>query len=273
MDQNEKKLPTTHAVSTPNAKPPTQMETFKRAWHATNQKQLENYLASPKDALRFSSSVFDTINKTPKLLECSLESVFSAFITCAQLKLFPSNAGGEAYVLPYGKEAQFQLGYQGLITLLYRTGIVENITSSIIRSKDIFEYEEGLEPKLVHKPNVMSSDRGEAIGCYAIATLKGGHKQFKVMNKDEILKIKDMSKAKNSDFSPWNKNDPELWMWKKTVIKQLAKMLSKNEDVMKALEEDNKDSIVSNQLNASGPATGKASHAPTIIPVNELGNE
>lgn len=265
------KLPATHAVTTPNAKPPTQVERFKQAWAATNQKQLENYLGTPKEALKFSSSVFETINKTPKLLECSIESVFSAFITCAQLKLYPSNAGGEAYVLPYGKEAQFQLGYQGLITLLLRTGLVENITTSIVREKDVFEYEEGLEPKLIHKPNVMSNDRGNAIGCYAIAYIKGGTKQFKVMNKDEILKFKEFSKAKSSDFSPWNKNDPELWMWRKTVIKQLAKTLSKNEDVQKALEEDNKDSIISNQLNASGPATGKANH--TIVPLNELGNE
>lgn len=272
MDEQNKKI-ATHAVSTPNAKPPTQVETFKRAWAATNQKALENYLGNSKEALKFSSSVFETINKVPALLECSIESVFSAFITCAQLKLYPSNAGGEAYVLPYKGKAQFQLGYQGLITLLYRTGLVENITTSIIRANDHFEYEEGLEPKLIHKPNVMSSDRGEPIGCYAIATLKGGQKQFKVLNKAEILKFKDFSQAKASSYSPWNSNDPELWMWRKTAIKQLAKTLSKNEDVMKALEEDNKDSIISNQLNASGPATGKPNHGPTIVPVNELGNE
>jgi recombinational DNA repair protein RecT len=36
-------------------------------------------------------------------------------------------------------------------------------------------------------------------------------------------------------------------MWRKTLIKQLSKLLSKNADVFDALNEDNKDSIISDK--------------------------
>lgn len=62
------------------------------------------------------------------------------------------------------------------------------------------------------------------------------------MAKDEVLAFKEFSKSKNSPFSPWNpKNDPELNMWRKTAIKQIAKLLPKNEEIYKAIEQDNEE--------------------------------
>jgi len=62
----------------------------------------------------------------------------------AELGLFPSTVSGEAYILPYYNgttkrlEAQFQLGYKGIITLLYRAGIT-SVYSDIARENDKFE--------------------------------------------------------------------------------------------------------------------------------------
>ena len=65
------------------------------------------------------------------------------------------------------------------------------------------------------------------------------------MNVEDIMKFKEFSKSKNFDSTPWlEKNDPELNMWKKTVLKQLSKMLPQNEALVKAIEIDNKDSTV-----------------------------
>jgi recombination protein RecT len=261
----------THIITKENARPSTPIDQFKTELAIKHYKAIENYLNNDKDkAAKFASSVLHCVNRLPALLDCDRNSVFDAFITCAQLNLFPSNAGGEAYILPYKGKAQFQLGYQGLITLLARTGV--SITTGVVFEKDIFEYEEGLEPRLVHKPNVMMPDRGAAIGCYAIARLPNGEKQFKVMGAADILKFKEFSQAKASTYSPWNSNDPELWMWRKTVIKQLAKTLSKNEDVNIAIEKDNEESIIAKyQQNASSPAVGAAQHK--LVAINELGNE
>lgn len=253
---------TTHVTIPKPIRPPTDLEVFKTELNRDYLKQVTNYFNGEKEkAMKFMSAAVYSVQKTPKLLECDKQSLMTALMTCAEYGLYPSNASGEAFILPYAGKAQFQLGYQGVITLLYGAG-VQSISASIIREKDQFEYEEGLEPKLVHKPDVMSADRGKAIGAYAVAVVNG-QKMFKVMNEAEIMRFKDFSKAKSSDFSPWNSNDPELWMWKKTVIRQLSKVLPKNERLMKAFEADNEDSnIPKANLDAGGPAVAKAFHLP-----------
>jgi recombinase, phage RecT family len=165
----------------------------------------------------------------------------------AQLGLMPSDVSGEAYVLPYKGKAQFQLGYQGLITLFYRAG-GQSIQAEIVRKNDKFSYKNG---KIEHEIDIFKSnkDRGEAVGAYAIATV-GGQEIVKAMNKDDILNIGiKFSKSYNTDYTPWKeKNDPELMMWKKTVLKQLGKLLPKNETINRALAADNEDSIIGDRM-------------------------
>lgn len=225
--------------------PLTPIDSFRIDLQERHAKAINNFFrGDEKRVMKFMSSVVYSMQTVPKLMECSRDSVISAFMTCAEYELYPSSASGEAYVLPYKGEAQFQLGYQGVITLLYRAGM-KNITAEIVYEKDDFEYQAGLTPKLIHRPNVFQK-RGEAIGVYAVATLPSGETQFKVLGKDDIMKFKEFSKSKGSEYSPWNpKNDPELSMWKKTAIKQLAKFLPKNSAVYEAFEKDNKDSRIS----------------------------
>lgn len=214
------------------------------------QKQIENYFGDKKKAMKFLSAVVSAAQRLPELLECDPTTVINSFMTMAQLELMPSDVSGEAYVLPYkhhGKyEAQFQLGYQGLVTLFYRAG-AKSITAEIVRARDSFSYVNGV---ITHSPDVFSRDRGEPIGAYVIVELQQGGKVSKVMNKEEIMGIgKKFSKSYNSDFTPWKeKNDPELWMWKKTVLKQAAKLVPKNETIFKAIAEDNKESNIAERM-------------------------
>lgn len=219
-------------------------EDLKMILHKNYTNQIKNYLGDEKKAMKFLSSVMGTVQKIPKLLECEPTSVINSFMTMAQLGLMPSDVSGEAYVLPYGGKAQFQLGYQGIVTLAYGAG-VQAIRSDVIRANDLFTYENG---QINHKIDIMksNSERGEIIGAYAIATVNG-IEIAKAMNIKDIVEIgKKFSKSFSTDFSPWNeKNDPERWMFKKTVLKQLAKMLPKNEKLFVAISEDNKDSRIS----------------------------
>jgi len=252
---------------------------------ATNyMKQIENYFGDPKKAMKFLSSVVASVQKNPKLLECEPTSVINAFITMAQLELMPSEVSGEAYVLPYndrnkGLIAQFQLGYQGLVTLFYRAG-AKKIHSDIVRKNDKFSYVNG---EITHEPDVFSADRGEARGAYVIIDLQQGGRVAKVMSAAEIMGIgKKFSKSYSSSFSPWNQSqDPELWMWKKTVLKQAAKLVPKNESIYKAIAEDNKDSEIEdhkdrfNGLELPVPAriaekkAAQGQETPTAAPIEE----
>lgn len=212
--------------------------------HKNYLNQIKNFFGDEKQAMKFLSSVMSSIQKLPTLLECEPMSIINSFMTMAQLGLMPSDVSGEAYVLPYKNKAQFQLGYQGFITLAYRAG-VNSIFAEIVRKNDKIEIANG---KVAHSvdPTKTMSQRGDVIGAYAVINYKG-ELMGKYMHIDDIYEhAKNFSKSYNSDFSPWKeKNDPEGWMAKKTVLKQAMKLVPKNETINKAIAFDNQDSRIS----------------------------
>lgn len=163
---------------------------------------------------------------------------------------------GQAYVLPYLNkgvlEAQFQLGYKGLIDLAYRSGEVESIQAHVVYANDTFECEYGLSPKLTHKP--AEKDRGEPVKVYAVFKTKGGGFGFEVMSMDDVRKhAAKYSKAYNSSFSPW-KSDFE-GMAKKTVLKRVLKYAPlKTEFVRAVVQDDSIKEDISDEM-YSVPAT------------------
>lgn len=207
---------------------------------------LNSYFNRDKEkTLKFLNSVAHCASVTPKLLECSQDSIINAFMKCAEYNLFPSSVSGEVYILPYynkGKlEAQFQLWYKGIIVLLDRVGI--KIYADIVKENDICEITSGMDQNIYHKYPLTS--RGEAIGVYAIAINKNGEKIMKYMSAEEVLEFKKFSKGKTEEYSPWNKkNDPELNMWRKTVIKQISKNLSLSAEIYEAIAVDNEESSI-----------------------------
>lgn len=203
------------------------------------QKALNNFFAwDEKKTLKFLSAVGYCVQSTPKLLECSEQSLMWSFMKCAEYNLFPSSVSGEVYILPYGWIAQFQLGYKGIISLLYRAGI-GSIYTDIVRANDRFKVTSGLNPNIEHEYAL--ENRWDPIWVYVVCSVNN-EKIWKYMWRDEVLAFKKFSKSAWSTSSPWDpKNDPELNMWRKTVIKQVAKNLSLTEDVYSAIAEDNKD--------------------------------
>lgn len=216
------------------------VDSVKTELFTQHQKALNNFFSwDEKKTLKFLSAVAYCIQSTPKLLECTQDSIISSFMKCAEYNLFPSSVSGEAYILPYWTVAQFQLGYQGIITLLYRAWIT-SIYTDIVRKNDKFKVISGLNPNIEHEYAL--ENRGDPVWVYVVCTVNG-EKIWKYMAKDEVLKFKEFSKSKNFGSTPWDpKNDPELNMWRKTAIKQVAKLLPKNEEIFKALENDNDES-------------------------------
>lgn len=212
-------------------------------------KQIENLFGDKEKALEFLSNVVASVQRVPKLMECTPESLLNSFVVMASLKLMPSGVSGEAFVLPYNIKgtmvAQFQLGYQGLVTLFYRAG-ARSIVAEIVHARDEFS---NLNGEIKHVFDPFLDDRGDAIGAYVIVELQTGGKIYKAMSKKQILGIaQKFSKSYGGDFGPWSKGqDPELWMWKKTVLKQAAKLVPKNETIYKAIAADNEDSVISSK--------------------------
>jgi len=202
-----------------------------------NKKTLVNMLGSEGDALRFLSAVMHSLQKTPKLLECSLDSVFFAFMEAAGLGLYPSDSSGDCFVLPYKGRAQFQLGYKGARTLAYRGGVIR-IGTELVYSHDFFKRHLGTDQRLEHVPDDDLDDRGQVTGVYAWAEVVKGSIMYFYMTPAEVMAIKKMSPAAKSEYLPWNSGDPQKWMWRKTAIKQLAKTIPSNDALARAIHID-----------------------------------
>ena len=188
---------------------------------------------------RFTRMVLSAISTNPKLGSCTPASFLGAMMSAAQLGLEPNTPLGQAYILPYQNkgvlEAQFQLGYKGLIDLAYRSGEVEVVQAHIVYANDKFECEYGLEPKLTHIP--ADKDRGEAVKVYAMFKTKSGGYGFEVMSMEDVrIHAEKYSKAYNTSFSPWKTNFEE--MAKKTVLKKCLKYAPLKSDFVKGIVQD-----------------------------------
>lgn len=162
--------------------------------------------------------------RAPKLADCSTISIVDALTTCAQLGLSPSGRLGSAYLIPYGDKCTLVIGYRGYVDLAFRSGDVEAFHAEVVRAKDEFEHEEGLNPVLRHKPSE-EVDGGELRAVYAMAKVRGVW-SYTVMYRRQILPIKQASLAKKRNGAPptpWETAEEE--MWKKTAIRRLIKLL------------------------------------------------
>lgn len=193
--------------------------------------QISKALPKHMDPDRLARVALTTIRTNPKLLQCKVESLMASVMQAAQLGLEPGLIG-HCYIIPYGQEAQFIIGYRGLIDLARRSGNIESIAAHAVYEKDEFEFEYGLNEKLVHKPAI--SDRGKPIMYYAYAKFKGGGHQIEVMSIDDIDAIRKRSRA--SGNGPWVTDYDE--MAKKTVIRRMVKYLPISVEIMKGIAQD-----------------------------------
>lgn len=193
--------------------------------------EIEKALPKHMDADRLGRIALTTIRTTPKLLECNVPSLMGAVMQAAQLGLEPGLIG-HCYIIPYGKEATFIIGYKGMIDLARRSGQIQNIYAHAVYENDDFEYELGLEPKLVHKP--ATSSRGKIQYVYAVAHFKDGGYQFEVMDMEEIEKRRKRSKASRN--GPWVTDFEE--MAKKTVIRHMWKYLPISVEIQQQAVQD-----------------------------------
>ena len=85
-----------------------------------------------KGAGAFVTSLLSLVKSSPQLTAADPKTVISAAMTAATLKL-PINPNlGFAYIIPYGKEAQFQMGWKGYVQLAMRTGQYKTITAPVV---------------------------------------------------------------------------------------------------------------------------------------------
>lgn len=197
-------------------------------------KQFATALPKHINSERFVRIAITTIRQNPKLAQCNQESLLGALMVSAQLGLEPGVLG-QCYLIPYGRECQFQIGYKGMIELLRRSGQLKDIYAYSVYENDEFEMTYGLNRDLKHKPNLQ--DRGNFIGCYCVAVLKDDARAFEYMTKEEI-EAHGKKFSKTYGNGPW-KTDFEA-MAHKTVVKKMLKWLPLSVEFLEMAAKDEK---------------------------------
>ena len=197
-------------------------------------KQLGAALPKHMTPERMARIALTEFRKTPLLQSCHPMSFAGAIMQAAQLGLEPGGALGHCYLIPFKNkkrgtvECNMIIGYRGMIELAGRSGRVSSIWAHVVKEKDQFAYELGLEPSLVHRP-ATGGDRGETIAVYAVARMQGGPR-FEVMDISEVEKIRKMQRYPNP---VWDDHYDE--MARKTVVRRLFKYLPVSIDLREAM--------------------------------------
>lgn len=205
--------------------------------------EIKSALPSMVSTERFQRVVLTAFSSNPNLQRCEPMSFIASVMTSAQLGLEPNTPLGHSYIIPYGSQASFQIGYKGLLDLAHRSGKIKTIYAHEVKENDQFDIDYGLEQKLSHKP-LLTGERGETIGYYAVYhTVDNGY-SFVYMSKHDIEAHKEKySKSYKMSSSPWQTAFDE--MAKKTVIKQLLKYAPLSIELQKAI---NMDESVKNKI-------------------------
>jgi recombination protein RecT len=217
-------------------KPKSAMQTIEEMLK-NSEKELGKALPSHMTVERLMRIYITMLRLNPSLQGCDPYTIRAGIFQMAQLGLEPID--GQAYLVPYNnskrgiKEAQFQIGYKGLVTLFYRHESAVSLNWGIVCDNDTFEYDKGAGI-LSHKIN-LKAERGPAYAYWVKAKLKNGAEIFEVMSLIEILKFaRQHSKAFNS--GPWQTDRDAMCL--KTVLKQLMKLLPKSVEIQKAISLD-----------------------------------
>ena len=168
---------------------------------------------------QFAAALVQTVNKSYMLQKCKPDSVIGAAITAAALNLSTDPNLGEAHLVPYGDECQFQIGYKGLTQLAMRSGQYKRLGWKVVYEGELDSWDE-LSGDLVINSNNKTSET--VIGYAAKFTLVNGFERGSFWTKKEVEEhASRYSQAfrKKKENSPWFTDFDKMAL--KTVLKEL----------------------------------------------------
>lgn len=168
-----------------------------------------------KKAPGFISSIVAVANSNTLLQKAEPQSIMNAAVVAATLDL-PINPNlGFAYVVPYGNQAQFQMGWRGFVQLAMRSGQYKTINVN-----EIYEGEIKKSNRFTGEYEFGERSSDKIVGYMAYFSLINGFEKFLYMSKEDCEKH-------GRKFSQTYKRGTGIWstdfgsMAKKTVLKML----------------------------------------------------
>ncbi|HER9644143.1 TPA: recombinase RecT [Streptococcus pyogenes] len=188
---------------------------------------------------QFAVSILSVLQGSQSLKSASNKSIYAAAMKAAVLNLPIEPSLGRAYLVPYKGQAQFQLGYKGLIELAQRSGQYKNINAGIVYKSQLISYNPLFEELILD----FSKPQDEIVGYFAAFKLFNG---FEKVSFWTVEKVTTHGKKFSKSFAsgPW-KTDFDA-MAQKTILKDiLSKYGPLSVEMQKAIDEDNQDSTIS----------------------------
>lgn len=173
----------------------------------------------------FERVALNALLTNPNIAGCDPGSLDRAILQCIELGMLPD--GRSAAIVPHKGKATLYPMIEG------RRQVARNATpglalhSVVVWNDDHFVHEEGLHPRLEHRPNPEAShDPEHLIAVYAIARAPDlAGPEWEVMYRDQIDRARARAAASDKAGSPWNTHYAE--MARKTVEGALLKRLPK----------------------------------------------
>lgn len=151
-------------------------------------------------------------------------SVQNAILNLSSIGISLNPALKHAYLVPRDGAICLDVSYMGLMHLAQEIGSIVWGQAKIVFANDTYE-NQGLDKQPLHKYSAFG-DRGEKVGVYCTVRLPNGDYLTEEMSADDVLKIRNTSKSKNSSYSPWNTFEEE--MWRKSCVKRASKYWPKS---------------------------------------------
>lgn len=191
------------------------------------------------NATSFLLSMLNCVQNNEKLMECDPQSVLMAGAVAGTLALPVDPSLGMAYIIPYGKKAQFQIGYKGLIELGHRSQQFNKLNVSSVKEGELLNTNRltgEFEFDWFQDQDERASKK--TIGYVGYFRLLNGFSKSFYMTTTEIDKhAQKYSKSYKSPIGIWKKDPHAMSM--KTVLKLLLdKYAPKSVELRKALRTD-----------------------------------
>lgn len=198
-------------------------------------RKLNEVWNSPQMANSFMSSVISVANGNPQLRNAEPMSIIGAAMVAATMQLQVIPTLGQCYIIPYGKKAQFQVGYLGLLQLCQRSGQFKRILAAPVHEGEYVSGDE-FDEEYVFDKKQKKSDK--VIGYMAKFELLNGFIKVAYWDIDKVkAHATKFSQAFRAGFnSPW-KSDFDA-MAQKTVLKSILKFAPKSIEMQNAVTFD-----------------------------------
>ena len=168
-----------------------------------------------KEAAVFSASILTIYNGNTALQKCSHKSILNAAFQSAALKLPLTGGLGQAAIVPYGGQAQFQIMTRGYIQLAHRSGQYLKLNLARVHEGELINHDE-FTGEVTLDASKKTSDK--IIGYFFFFLLKNGYRHEAFWSVDRCMAHgKKFSKSFGRSSGLWQTN-PDV-MCAKTIVK------------------------------------------------------